>query len=351
MMIRHTTLAVVLSCLIVLAGCAGGAGSGPESGSTDTLDEASAGTVAFYISDERNAIGDFDHLNVTISQVGFVRADTNEAEDNETDDSPGADDGNHTTEGTETNTTSTVESGTESVPETTANESDLPAQSDHITRAVENVTVDLTAYQGANATRLTQFAVPNGTYEQAFISVERVSGTLTSGEMVDVKLPSNTLRLNHEFTVGTGEQIDFVFDITVFAAGSSGKYILKPVASESGTDVPITTDSNERGAPVHAGSSRGADATNTDEDALSIDVQGPVEPGASVQLTVKQADDGLANAAVFVAGDRVGRTDAAGTMAINVPVGVEAFEVRAQSRDQRVLTTLMVEINRTTASG
>ncbi|MFC7070111.1 DUF4382 domain-containing protein [Halobaculum lipolyticum] len=210
-MTGHTTTlaAVAAALMLVLAGC--GSGVSPEMGSAGTdaaTADGGAGSVNFYISDQRNAIDQFEHLDVTVSQVELVRAD--DEADTETDEA----------DETESNETTT--------------EGDDEGDAERVTYDIDNVTVDLTELQGANSTKIGNLSVPNGTYTQVVVHVESVNGTLTDGESAAVKLPSNKLRLNEGFTVGDGESVDFVFDITVTERGNNG-YILKPVAGESGT--------------------------------------------------------------------------------------------------------------------
>jgi hypothetical protein len=147
------------------------------------------GNFVLLITDEVNAIGDFESLNVSISKVGLQM----EGEDAE---------------------------WVEFTPE------------------VE--TVDLTLLQGDKAQEIWRGDVPQGQYTNVFIHVSKVSGVLKdTGEMVDVKLPSDKLHISKPFEVTSGEVTNFVYDVTVIAAGSpqSGiKYILKPQAGESGAD-------------------------------------------------------------------------------------------------------------------
>lgn len=356
-MTSHTLQATVLASLLVLAGCAGGIGPGAPTSPTTSNPDADMGAVNFYISDERNAIGDFEHLNVTITQVGFVREDAdNESATASQEETTTAQPSPTTTEST-TNTTETTMNSTQtapmntSTPTVTTNESDEngdeSAADRRVTRAVDNVTIDLTAYQGANATLLSEFSVPNGSYTQAFISVSAINGTLTTGESVDVKLPSNTLRLNHDFTVGSGETVDFVFDVTVFAAGNSGMYILKPVASESGTDVPITAAGERvRGPPEEAGESDDERNTST-QDGLAYSIDGSLEPGATVTLTVRLDGEPVRNAQIRIAGEQRGQTDADGTITVTLPTTNEAVMLTIQARGERLETTLNLNASAT----
>lgn len=140
------------------------------------------------ISDEANAIGDFDHLNVTITSIRVHSA----SPDNWTDLEP----------------------------------------------AVSEV--DLVGLQELNATEIWSGNLTEGLYTMVFLDVGSVIGTLnSSGEQVNVTAPSGTLKINKPFVVTSGSQTTFVFDIAVVSAGESGKYILKPVIGQSGAGQPF----------------------------------------------------------------------------------------------------------------
>ncbi|SDC69051.1 DUF4382 domain-containing protein [Natrinema hispanicum] len=238
---RRTIQLVLVAALVAIAGCAGGMGGDPGTNDDGSMTDSSGGTgtAAFYVSDEPNVIDDFEHLNVTITKVGFkktgnVTADaTNETDGNVTDgnvtetDSDSA--GNEST--TETPTNETVENDSD----------DSAADEQWIEREVNDTTVDLTELKGANASMIDEFELPAGEYETVFIYVSETEGILTDGTETRVKLPSEKLQLHTTFTIGNNESVDFVYDIAPHKAGKSGKYILKPVISESGTgdDVEI----------------------------------------------------------------------------------------------------------------
>jgi len=299
---------VALAGLLVLAGCSSAVAPGGTGADTPTGDETPAtatvtggtggtgsGTMNFYVSDERNAIGDFEHLNVTVERVSFRRV----GDDNEGDGEPG------TPDPTET-------------PDEEGEERDDGEEGggEWITREMNATSVDLTELQGENATMLSRFDLPNGTYTQVRLHVSEVNGTLTSGEEVRVELPSDRLRLNERFTVGDGEEVDFVFDATVFEAGGSGKYVLKPVASESGTDVPI------REIERHGG----------DERRLGARFLGSVRPGEAATVKVTRDGEPVSGATVRV-GDRTYRTGSDGTVMFDVPDGVGELEVEIEAGD------------------
>ncbi len=138
------------------------------------------------ISDEVNAIGDFDSLKVTISSVGVHRA---------------GEDG------------------------------------DWIEPLDIEKELDLVDLQGDKATKIWSDTLPDGDYNKVFVYVSDVNGILTNGDSTDVKLPSEKLHINTHFSIPDDSPVSFVFDISVVAAGTeqSGiNYILKPVVGQSG---------------------------------------------------------------------------------------------------------------------
>jgi hypothetical protein len=337
---RRELRAVALAGLLVLAGCSsavapGGSESGTPTdgdvttsgtGTTSGAGGTGSGTVNLYVSDERNAIGDFEHLNVTVEGVSFRRADDDgnattgteapePAETTETgSDDAESDDRTRTPERNGTaeagNGTGTTDLGSDDGDE------DDGGDGEWITREVNATTVDLTDLQGENATMLSRFDLPNGTYTRVRLHVAAVDGTLTSGEHVRVKLPSERLRVDERFAVGDGDAVDFVFDATVFEAGESGKYVLKPVASESGTDVPIRE--------VARGGDREGD--------LGARFLGTVNPGEAATVRVTRDGRPVSGATVEV-GDRTYETGSDGTVMFDVPGDAEELEAEIDAGD------------------
>lgn len=117
----------------------------------------------------------------------------------------------------------------------------------------EDTEVDLTLLQGDNALQIWRGDVPEGSYTEAVLYSNNVSGVLTgSGQTVEIKLPSGKLSLKGDFTVGSAAEVtDFVYDITVIASGS-GKYILQPNTNDSGTGKEINRV-NSQGQPQGPG--------------------------------------------------------------------------------------------------
>lgn len=153
------------------------------------------GNFAFLISDEPNDIGDFESLNVTISRVGLQAAGNSD---------------------------------------------------DWIEFTPEINTVDLTHLQGKHSQEIWRGNVPAGQYSQVFIYVSEVKGKLKStGQIIEVKLPSSKLHISNLFEVATDTVTSFTFDITVVATGNNGKYILKPQISESGAQQEQKPDASK----------------------------------------------------------------------------------------------------------
>jgi hypothetical protein len=158
---------------------------------------------------------------------------------------------------------------------------------------------------------------------------------------VNVKLPSEKLQLNKEFTVGNGEAVDFVFDITVKKAGNSGKYILQPVVSESGTsdqveirDVDADDDEerDDRGKDDDRNDQR--DDDRPDEEALNASFVGAVTQGENATVQVRDDGTSVENASVVVNGEVVGETNADGELTFVVPNDRELdVEITAGDRE------------------
>ena len=362
-MTRKTVATVLVAALVVLAGCAGGISGAPNGGADDASTatdvqsptggtDSSTGTVNLYISDERNAIGDFEHLNVTINRVGLKPTaddggedadERDDADDGETDADEESADGDEVadeTDDTETATSTAASTNTVETESADADDADGGDEADDgdedstgdewVEYEVDDRTVDLTRLQGANATRLSSLDAPNGTYEKVFVYVSDVNGTLKDGSDQRVKLPSGKLQLNSEFTVGDGESVDFVFDITAIKAGQSGKYVLKPVISESGTDVEIdrVDDDDDEGDDESDD-----DGENRAESALNATFVDDVAPGENATLRVTRKGSAVENATVEIEGGPTGTTDANGEYVVSIPDDAGELEVTVTRDD------------------
>lgn len=270
-------LATVMAALVILAGCSTGFSDGTTAGpSTDepTLEptetsDSEYGTVNFYVSDERNDIEDFQSLSVTIDRIGFQRGGENGS---------------------------------------------------WIERDIDNQSVDLTRLQGPNATLVNTSRLPTGNYTTVFAYVTAINGTLTSGESANVKLPSEKLQLQVPFTVQANDSVDFVFDITVIKAGQSGKYILKPVISESGPDVELTDVDDDR------------DDESISE-ALAVSLVSVNESNNTVTIEVTRNGSVVANASVWQEDEQVGETNADGRITVSLPTDEEELELEIRKGD------------------
>lgn len=403
-MIRtQTAIALVSALMLVLAGCASGVGPAPTSGADTTatndadVDAGDSGggggdgtaaegssEISFYLSDMPSAIDDFEHLNVTITKVGFHRVESAETERDATT-------ANETTTAATTNETPTEPTATErptATPTATATltaepedgeeaddrdddrehenetEQDQDREEDQeqeqdgdgewVTHDVNDTTVDLTELQGANATKLDVLEVAPGTYDKVFIYVGEIDATLKNGEQVRVKLPSERLHVNKQLTVGDGDATDFVFDVSVFKGGNSGKYILKPVVSQTGTGDeveidPVDDDEERKGGngsdEKNPEDERDGDGNESEAGELAADIRGPVKSGTSITLAVIRDGDPVANATVEANGERAGTTDADGTIEVDVPQDAGALEIAVTKGEAEL------EIERTIRGG
>jgi hypothetical protein len=160
------------------------------------------GNFVFLISDDVNAIADFESLTVSISKVGLAL------------------DG---------------DSG----------------QSVEFEPEVEEV--DLTLVQGDKTQEIWRGDIPEGQYTKAVIYVDAAYGILKeTGQRVEVKLPSQKLQIPNEFQVTADTITSFTYDLTVVAAGGPQgevKYILKPQADQSGADHKPSQDEGKDTGP------------------------------------------------------------------------------------------------------
>ncbi len=147
------------------------------------------GNFVFLISDDVNAIGDFESVNVAISKIGLLP-------DGESD--------------------------------------------QWIELEPEVKKVDLTLVLGDKTQEIWRGSVPEGQYSKVFIHVANVSGVLKeTGQTVDIKLPSQKLHIQKLFQISADAVTSFTYDLTVVAAGNSQsgiKYILRPQIDQSGAE-------------------------------------------------------------------------------------------------------------------
>ena len=81
---------------------------------------------------------------------------------------------------------------------------------------------DLKELLGDNASEVWGGIIPEGDYTKAFIYVEDIEATLTGDVAATVKIPSGKLQISKPFSVDDGEIVDFVFDITIIRPATAG---------------------------------------------------------------------------------------------------------------------------------
>ena len=147
------------------------------------------GNFVFLISDDVNAISDFESVYVSISKISLLRSGDSEQ---------------------------------------------------LIEFEPELSEVDLTLLQGEKTQEIWRGNIIEGEYTNASIEVSNVRGILKeTGEEVEIKLPSQKLRISKSFQVSADTLTTFTYDLTVVATGNtkSGiKYILNPQADQSGAE-------------------------------------------------------------------------------------------------------------------
>jgi hypothetical protein len=233
------------------------------------------------ISDEVNAIGDFEHLYVTISSIGVQQGG---------------------------------ESGMWHV---------LDPEPDPDGDGIDGL--DLKPLTGPNAIAIWSGTLPEGEYTKVFIYVDSIKGILNGGTEIEMKLPSNKLQISKPFTI-SDSVVDFVYDITVVKAGKSGKYILKPQIAESGAEQKFNELKSKAGEKP--------EETGEPEGELELRLHGEPGPGAEVVLLV--ADDGtpVEGASVTLNGEEVGTTDAEGQLVIMLPDTPGEIKIEAKLGDK-----------------
>lgn len=192
---RNAAVVVVLALLP--AGC-----SGVVPGGDEAVDD---GTVHVYVSDEAGAIGEFEHLNVTITSFSLRSAEPADGHD---------DDGHHRHH----------------------------HDGNWTTYEINETTVDLTRLQGANASLLHAVDVPDGEYTAVSVEVADVNATLKNGEAPEVTVPNDRLVVPEAFTVGNNESVEFVVDAVVKERQENETYVIKPNLGASGTGVEVRCD-------------------------------------------------------------------------------------------------------------
>ena len=225
------------------------------------------------LSDEQNAIGDFESLTVTIASIGICKEGLSEEEN------------------------------------------------EWIVLAPETEQVDLTNLVGLDAQSIWEGELDPGNYNKIFLYVSEVVGILKSdGSSPEVKLPSNKLQISSPFTISTmGSPTEFVYDLTVIKKGSeqSGySYNIQPQLSESGPN----KDYDE------------VDPGGNDDENFDLTLDGAIKAGEQVTLTVMFDESPVTGADVSVNAVYQGQTDGNGNIVILLP-DAEEVKIKAETVD------------------
>lgn len=126
-----------------------------------------------------------------------------------------------------------------------------PTDGEEATVDIEDVTVDLTVLTGDVSASLGPTELEAGDYEYLKLVVGSVGeARLTDGRSAEVTTPGEApLKFNTEFPICTGGETTFTADFTPVKQGRSGRYVLKPVADrvevettcEDGTEQTTTS--------------------------------------------------------------------------------------------------------------
>jgi len=217
----HKITALVLSMTIslIIVGCGGGSSSStattstpttsttPSSSDTTTSSTIGQAKLSIHLTD---APAEFEAVYVTIAEVHVHRADT-EDEDSNSDDSNDNDDG------------------------------------EWLVVATPNITYNLLELQNGITTFMGEELIPSGDYTQLRLVLGSTPDTepnllgnphpeanyiiLDDDLPYALKVPSNTVKYNHNFTLIDGSDVDMVIDFdakkSIHPAGD--KWILNPV--------------------------------------------------------------------------------------------------------------------------
>ena len=237
---------------------------------------ATGGNFRLLISDEKNAIGDFESLIVTISSVGVHKAGENGG---------------------------WLE----------------------VSPATEEL--DLVTLQGDNAQEIWSENLTAGQYTNVFIYVSDIEAVLSNGvsdnATPEVKLPSDKFHINTNFSIPEDSPVSFVFDISVVATGNDKNgvsYILKPVISQSGHNQEFTeVKSRER---------------ERERENLDLELEGDVAPGETVTLLVTFNGEPVVGATVEVNGEEIGETGDDGTISFTIPEDADELDIEVKKGEQ-----------------
>lgn len=286
---RKCLAAAILALAAVLAtGCAGAPFPKPTPTPTPAPSEEKV-NFRFLISDDVNAIEDFEHLYVTISSIGVQ-------------------------EGGESGKWHVLD------PLNDPDGDGAPG-------------IDLRPLEGENALSIWSGNITAGKYTKAFIYVSKVEGILKTGETANVKLPSEKLQISKPFEVTDDSVANFVYDIMVVEAGKSGKYILKPQIAQSGADQKFKEvtpkgkpEEGKKGKPGEGEKGKPekppgkSEKPGKSEDELNLRLEGEPKLGMEATLIVTDRGSPVEGAVVTINGEEVeAETNHDGRLTILLP--------------------------------
>ncbi|MCH8230565.1 MAG: thrombospondin type 3 repeat-containing protein, partial [Chloroflexi bacterium] len=158
------------------------------------------------------------------------------------------------------------------------------------------------------------------------------------GCSISVKLPSGRFEWEPRdtqgelagFTVGSGQVVNFVYDLTVVRRGPPGNhdYLVQPEIGETGPNQPFVESMGpER---EDGGKSTTAEAGEVEATELTVQVEGQTQAGIVVTVIVTGADGGaVPGAEVQLNGEVFGTTDGEGELPVTIPEGAQELEIKA----------------------
>jgi len=209
---KITALTLSLTASLIMVGCGGGSTSSTTdtsttpssstSSDTTSLSTIGQGKLSIHLTD---APAEFEAVYVTIAEVHVHRADTDDNNDNDSDDG------------------------------------------EWLVVATPNITYNLLELQNGITTFLGEELIPSGDYTQLRLVLGSIPDTalnilgdphpeanyiiLDDDQPYSLKVPSNTVKYNHNFTLLDGADVDMVIDFdadkSIHPAGE--KWILNPV--------------------------------------------------------------------------------------------------------------------------
>ncbi|TQQ83120.1 DUF4382 domain-containing protein [Halonotius terrestris] len=219
--------------MIGLAGCAG---SSDETSSEDGSDDTAFGTLSTSVTDQPNAIDDFESLTVTLAGIWIKPAGgdggSEEMDDEEMNDSDGS-----MNESEMNGSDDEMNESDEEMDEEEMEDEEMDEEGDDAGRRYiefeEPQEADLVQLQGSSTKLIDETEVEAGDYEFLQLDVSGTEGVLTDGSDANVTTPGEApLKFNKSFEVRAEETTRFIADFAPNRTGN-GRYIIRPVATST----------------------------------------------------------------------------------------------------------------------